>query len=60
MSGGESFGSICSQFIQFSGVRRISVSSNSWLQERTIEAPTEALKESDLDLFVVELTLGKV
>jgi MoaA/NifB/PqqE/SkfB family radical SAM enzyme len=62
LSGGEpflreEFGPICRQFIRANGVRQIYVPSNGWFKERTIAAVIEVLKEPDLDLFVVELSL---
>lgn len=62
LSGGEpflreEFSEICRQFIRHNGVRQIYVPSNGWFTERTIAAVTETLKEPDLDLLVVELSL---
>lgn len=62
LSGGEpflrqEFSEICRQFIRHNGVRQIYVPSNGWFKERTIEAVTDVLKEPDVDLFVVELSL---
>lgn len=62
LSGGEpflrdEFAAICRQFVRHNGVRQIYVPSNGWFKERTVEAVTELLKEPDLDLFVVELSL---
>jgi MoaA/NifB/PqqE/SkfB family radical SAM enzyme len=62
LSGGEpflreEFGAICRQFIQGNGVRQIYVPSNGWFTDRTIAAVTEVLKEPELDLLVVELSL---
>jgi MoaA/NifB/PqqE/SkfB family radical SAM enzyme len=62
LSGGEpflreEFGAICRQFIRANGVRQIYVPSNGWFTERTIAAVTEVLKEPELDLLVVELSL---
>lgn len=62
LSGGEpflreEFSDICRQFIRHNGVRQIYVPSNGWFTERTVAAVTETLKEPDLDLLVVELSL---
>jgi len=62
LSGGEpflrdEFAPICAQFIRHNGVRQIYVPSNGYFEERTIKAVTEVLKEKELDLFVVELSL---
>ena len=62
LSGGEpflrpEFGEICRQFIQFNGVRQIYVPTNGYFTDRTVKQVTETLKEKDLDLFVVELSL---
>ncbi|MEO8523269.1 MAG: radical SAM protein [Caldimonas sp.] len=62
LSGGEpflreEFGAICRQFIQGNGVRQIYVPSNGWFTDRTVAAVTEVLKEPELDLLVVELSL---
>ena len=62
LSGGEpflreEFAQICRQFITHNGVRQIYVPSNGYFKERTIAAVTEVLKETELDLFVVELSL---
>lgn len=53
----DEFGAICRQFIRANGVRQIYVPSNGWFTERTIAAVTEVLKEPELDLLVVELSL---
>jgi MoaA/NifB/PqqE/SkfB family radical SAM enzyme len=62
LSGGEpflreEFAQICRQFIRHNGVRQIYVPSNGYFKERTVAAVTEVLKETELDLFVVELSL---
>lgn len=62
LSGGEpflrkDFAEICRQFIQHNGVRQIYVPTNGYFTDRTIKAITETLKEKDLDLFVVEISL---
>ncbi len=62
LSGGEpflrpEFGEICRQFITHNGVRQIYVPSNGYFKDRTLKQVTETLKEPELDLFVVELSL---
>lgn len=62
LSGGEpflraEFGEICRQFIQHNKVRQIYVPTNGYFTDRTIKQITETLKEPDLELFVVELSL---
>jgi len=62
LSGGEpflrkEFGDICRQFIRHNEVRQIYTPSNGYFKDRTINAVTEVLKEKELDLFVVELSL---
>jgi MoaA/NifB/PqqE/SkfB family radical SAM enzyme len=62
LSGGEpflrkEFSDICRQFIRHNGVRQIYVPTNGWFEERTVEAVTEVLQESELDLLAVELSL---
>jgi len=62
LSGGEpflreEFAQICRQFIRHNGVRQIYVPSNGYFKERTVAAVTQVLKETELDLFVVELSL---
>jgi MoaA/NifB/PqqE/SkfB family radical SAM enzyme len=62
LSGGEpfirkDFAEICRQFIQNNGVRQIYVPTNGYFTEWTIKAITDTLKETSLDLFVVELSL---
>jgi len=62
LSGGEpflrkEFGEICRQFIRRNGVRQIYVPTNGYFTERTITQIKETLKEPELDLFVVELSL---
>jgi len=62
LSGGEpfirkEFAAICRQFIRKNGVRQIYVPTNGYFTDWTIAAITGVLEESDLDLFVVELSL---
>jgi MoaA/NifB/PqqE/SkfB family radical SAM enzyme len=62
LSGGEpflrkEFSDICRQFIRHNGVRQIYVPTNGWYRQKTIQAITETLQESELDLFVAELSL---
>jgi MoaA/NifB/PqqE/SkfB family radical SAM enzyme len=62
LSGGEpflrkEFATICRQFIQRNGVKEIYVPTNGYFTDRTIEALRQVLKESDLRLFGVELSL---
>jgi MoaA/NifB/PqqE/SkfB family radical SAM enzyme len=62
LSGGEpflrkEFAAICRQFIQANGVREIYVPSNGYYTERTVRQIRETLREPDLRLFAVELSL---
>lgn len=62
LSGGEpflrkEFAEICRQFIRHNGVRQIYVPTNGYYTEKTVKQITETLKEEDLGLFVVELSL---
>jgi MoaA/NifB/PqqE/SkfB family radical SAM enzyme len=62
LSGGEpflrpDFGEICRQFIKCNKVRQIYVPTNGYFADRTIKQITETLREKDLDLFVVEISL---
>ncbi len=62
LSGGEpflrkEFATICRQFIQRNGVKEIYVPTNGYFTDRTVEALRQVLKESDLRLFGVELSL---
>jgi MoaA/NifB/PqqE/SkfB family radical SAM enzyme len=62
LSGGEpflrpEFAEICRQFIRCNKVRQIYVPTNGYCTEKTINQVTETLKEKELDLFVVELSL---
>ncbi len=62
LSGGEPFlrrelAEICRQFIQCNRVRQIYVPTNGYFTEETVKQVTETLKERELDLFVVELSL---
>jgi len=62
LSGGEpflrrEFAEICRQFIRQNQVRQIYVPTNGWYTRKTIEQLELTLQESELDLFVVELSL---
>ena len=62
LSGGEpflrkEFGEICRQFIRRNGVKEIYVPSNGWYTEKTIAQIRETLREPDLRLFAIELSL---
>src|SRR5262249_24625837 len=62
LSGGEpflrkEFGAICRQFIRQNGVKEIYVPSNGWYTDKTIAQIRETLREPDLRLFAVELSL---
>ncbi len=62
LSGGEpflrkDFGAVCRQFIRQNKVREIYVPTNGWYTEKTIDQIREALREPDLGLFVVEISL---
>ena len=62
LSGGEpflrpEFGEICRQFIRHNEVRQIYVPTNAYFADRTVRQISETLKEPDLELFVVELSL---
>jgi AdoMet-dependent heme synthase len=62
LSGGEpflrpEFAEICTKFIKQNRVRQIYVPTNAYFTERTVNAVVETLKNEDLDLFVVELSL---
>ena len=62
LSGGEPFlrrelAEVCKQFIRCNGVRQIYVPTNGYFAEETIKQVTETLKERELDLFAVELSL---
>jgi MoaA/NifB/PqqE/SkfB family radical SAM enzyme len=62
LSGGEpflrpEFAEICTQFIRINKVHQIYVPTNGYFTEETIKQITETLKERELDLFVVELSL---
>lgn len=62
LSGGEpflrkEFAAICRQFIRRNSVRQIYVPTNGWYLDKTIAAVTSVLEESELDLFVAEISL---
>lgn len=62
LSGGEpflrpEFGEICRQFIQHNKVRQIYVPTNAYFTDRVVKQVTETLKEKDLDLFAIEISL---
>jgi MoaA/NifB/PqqE/SkfB family radical SAM enzyme len=62
LSGGEpflrkEFGAICRHFIQKNGVKEIYTPTNGYFKDRTIKALREVLKESDLEVFGVEISL---
>ena len=62
LSGGEpflrpEFGEICRQFIKNNKVRQIYVPTNGYFTDKTVKQITETLKEKDLDLFAVEISL---
>jgi MoaA/NifB/PqqE/SkfB family radical SAM enzyme len=62
LSGGEpflrkEFAEIVLKFVRTNGVRQIYVPSNGYFTERCVAAVSEVLKEKELDLFVVELSL---
>ena len=62
LSGGEpflrkEFGAICRQFIRQNGVKEIYVPSNGWYTDKTIAQIRETLREPELRLFAVELSL---
>ena len=62
LSGGEpfirpDFGAVCRQFIQQNGVREIYTPTNGYFTDRTVTQVRETLKERDLHLLGVELSL---
>ncbi|MEJ7812191.1 MAG: radical SAM protein [Gemmatimonadaceae bacterium] len=62
LSGGEpflrkEFGEVCRQFIQHNETREIYVPTNGYFTDRTVAAVREVLKETDLRLFAIELSL---
>ncbi len=62
LSGGEpflrkEFAQICQQFIRQNSVRQIYVPTNGYFTERTVKAVSEVLKEKELEVFAVELSL---
>jgi len=62
LSGGEpflrkEFGAICRHFIRQNGVKEIYVPSNGWYTDKTVAQIRETLKEPDLRIFAIELSL---
>jgi MoaA/NifB/PqqE/SkfB family radical SAM enzyme len=62
LSGGEpflrkEFAEVCRQFIRRNEVRQIYVPTNGYFTDRTVVAVEKVLKDPDLELFVVELSL---
>lgn len=62
LSGGEPFlrkeiAAICRQFIRTNGVRQIYIPTNAYFKERTVAAVEDILRETDLDLIAIELSL---
>jgi MoaA/NifB/PqqE/SkfB family radical SAM enzyme len=62
LSGGEpflrpDFGAICRQFIRQNKVRQIYVPTNGYYTEKIVRQITETLKEKELEIFAVELSL---
>lgn len=62
LSGGEPFlrkeiAAICRQFIQTNGVRQIYVPTNGYFTDRTVAAIEDILREPDLALIAIELSL---
>jgi MoaA/NifB/PqqE/SkfB family radical SAM enzyme len=62
LSGGEpflrkEFAQICRRFVEHNGVRQIYVPTNGYFTDKTVEQVTATLKDSTLELFVVELSL---
>jgi MoaA/NifB/PqqE/SkfB family radical SAM enzyme len=62
LSGGEpflrqEFAEICRQFIQQNQVRQIYVPTNGYYTEKTVAAVTDVLKEQELDILAIELSL---
>jgi MoaA/NifB/PqqE/SkfB family radical SAM enzyme len=62
LSGGEpflrkEFAEICAQFIRQNSVRQIYVPSNGYYTEKMVKQINAVLKEKELDLFVIELSL---
>jgi len=62
LSGGEpfirkEFADICRQFIRRNGVRQVYVPTNGYFTKWTVEKITDVLREPDLELFVVEISL---
>ena len=62
ISGGEpflrkDFGQICRYFVQNNRVEQIYVPTNAYFKEKTVQAIIEVLKEKDLKLFAIEISL---
>jgi AdoMet-dependent heme synthase len=62
LSGGEpflrpDFAEVCRQFIRRNKVRQIYVPTNSYFKEKMIKQISSTLEESELELFVVEMSL---
>jgi MoaA/NifB/PqqE/SkfB family radical SAM enzyme len=62
LSGGEpflrpDFGTICRQFIRHNKVRQIYVPTNGYYTDKIVRQITETLKEKELEIFAVELSL---
>jgi len=62
LSGGEpflrkEFGEICRQFIRQNNVRQIYVPTNGYYTDKTVKQIGETLKEKELELFTVEISL---
>jgi MoaA/NifB/PqqE/SkfB family radical SAM enzyme len=62
LSGGEpflrsEFSEICRQFIRHNRVRQIYVPTNGYFTEETVKQVAETLREQELELFAVELSL---
>ena len=62
LSGGEpflrkEFSEICRRFIRRNHVRQIYVPTNGWYTDKTVHEVRETLKEKELELFAVELSL---
>jgi MoaA/NifB/PqqE/SkfB family radical SAM enzyme len=62
LSGGEpflrsDFGAICRQFVRHNKVRQIYVPTNGYYTDKIVRQVTETLKEKNLEIFAVELSL---
>ena len=62
LSGGEpfirkEFAQICLRFVEHNGVKQIYVPTNGYFTDKTVEQVRATLKDSTLELFVVELSL---